>query len=219
MLIKSGNVDCSNINIKSGKINLKDTGETGVAVFSLQNENNSNKCMQIYSSQISGKDEYGKVYITPQMLILEGTESNTGGSIQMSSDGLYVIQDTHAIFYAMANTGEIYAEDLKYKTIAQTSLEAKKKNIEKLDIEAIELIKNSEIYEYNYKDEKDDDKKHIGFVIGKTRRTPNIIISKNNDGIDIYAMESILWKAMQEQQEQIESLQRKIKEMEEDKCD
>ena len=77
------------------------------------------------------------------------------------------------------------------------------------------IVKNSDIYKYNYKNEENNSKKHIGFVIGNTRRTPKEVISNSEDGIDIYAMESILWKAMQEQQEQIEILQNKIKEMEE----
>lgn len=106
-------------------------------------------------------------------------------------------------------------KNLKYQTISQSSLEEMKKNIEKLNINASEIVKNSDIYKYNYKNEESNSKKHIGFVIGNTRRTPKEVISNSEDGIDIYAMESILWKAMQEQQEQIETLQNKIKEMEE----
>lgn len=126
--------------------------------------------------------------------------------------------------WIFAGPGEIYFQmdqnsclikNLKYQTISQYSLEEMKKNIEKLDTSAINIVKDSDIYKYNYKDEDNNCKKHIGFVIGKTRRTPKEIISNSEDGIDIYAMESILWKAMQEQQEQIEILQNKIKEMEE----
>lgn len=94
------------------------------------------------------------------------------------------------------------------------STEEIKKNIVYFDDEAIKIIKNSKIYEFNYKKEKDNEKKHIGFVIGDKYETPRQIIDENNQGIDMYSMTSILWKAIQEQQEQIEELQRKIKELE-----
>jgi len=96
------------------------------------------------------------------------------------------------------------------------SLESKKKNITKFDGNAIDILKNSELYKFNYKNEKDTDKKHIGFIIpdkGGNYKTPIEVISQNKEAINSYTMTSILWKAVQEQQEIIENLQKEIKNM------
>ena len=81
-----------------------------------------------------------------------------------------------------------------------------KKNIEKFDTRAIDIVSNGSIYKFNYKIEKDTDKKHIGFIIGKKYKTPEDIIALGGQGIDQYAMCSILWKAVQELTQEIEKL-------------
>lgn len=106
-------------------------------------------------------------------------------------------------------------------TLTQTSLASVKKNFEKLE-NALKIIKDVDIYKYNFKFEVDEDKKHIGFVIGDGFNYSKEITSKNNDGADIYSMASVCIKAIQEQQEEIEKqaetiehLFNKIKELEE----
>ena len=100
--------------------------------------------------------------------------------------------------------------------LTQTSLEEHKKNFEKLD-NALDIIKNIDIYKYNMKTDNDTDKKHIGFVIGDKFNYSKEITSKENDGVDIYSFVSVCCKAIQEQQEQINELQEKIKRLESDK--
>ena len=91
-------------------------------------------------------------------------------------------------------------------SVTQTSLEKIKKNISFYSEDALETIKNAEIYSYNLKSEKDGDKKHIGFVIGDKYKTPQEVIAKSGEGIDTYAMTSILWKAVQELTKEVEKL-------------
>lgn len=93
------------------------------------------------------------------------------------------------------------------------SLEEKKKNFEKFS-NALELIKQSDIYKYNWKTEKDEHKKHIGFVIGENYNTPEEVINENRTGIDTYAMISVLWQAVKEQQEIIENLKERVEKLE-----
>lgn len=94
-----------------------------------------------------------------------------------------------------------------------------KKNIEKFDKNAIDIIKQTDIYEFNYKAEKDEHKKHIGFVIGKKYNYAKEITAEDNEnkeiGADIYSMIAVAYKAIQEQQEIIENLQNEIKELKE----
>ena len=97
-------------------------------------------------------------------------------------------------------------------TVVQTSLESEKKNFEKYE-NALETLKNIDIYKYNLKSEEDDTKKHIGFVIGDDYKYSEEVTSKNNDGVDIYSFVSLCCKAIQEQQKQIEELQKEIKEL------
>lgn len=99
------------------------------------------------------------------------------------------------------------------KNISNSSLESIKKNIVKFD-DALEIIKNSNIYEYNFKDEKDTDKKHIGFVIGDVTKnkyeTPNEVLSSNKKGIENYSMSSIEWRALQQILERLEIVEKKV---------
>ena len=99
----------------------------------------------------------------------------------------------------------------------QVSLEQMKKNISKFSKNALDIVENGEIYNFNYKTEDDTFKRHIGFVIGDKYKTPDEVISTDGNGIDTYSMISILWKAVQEQQEQIEELKKEINKLKGDK--
>ena len=100
-------------------------------------------------------------------------------------------------------------------TLTQTSLAEHKKNFEKMQDNALEVIKNIDIYKYNLKNEKDTDKKHIGFVIGDNYNYSKEVTSIDNQGVDNYSFTSLCCKAIQEQQEIIEQLQEKDKQNEE----
>ena len=93
--------------------------------------------------------------------------------------------------------------------VIQTSLESAKKDFELLD-SGLDIIKNIDIYKYHLKSEEDNDKKHIGFVIGENRNYSQEITSKGNNGADIYSFVSVCCKAIQEQQEIIEKLQKEV---------
>ena len=97
------------------------------------------------------------------------------------------------------------------------SREESKKNISKFDRSALEIIKNTDIYSFNYKAEEDKHKKHIGFVIGDKYNYAKEITAKDNEnkeiGADMYSMVSVAYKAIQEQQEIIENLQKQIDEV------
>ena len=110
----------------------------------------------------------------------------------------------------------MYASDgsITCVSLIQTSKEESKKNFEKYE-NALEQVKNTDIYRYNLKTEDDNKKKHIGFVIGKDFNYSHDITaideSSEEVGVDTYAMVSVLWQAVKEQQEQIEKLKKEIK--------
>ena len=139
-------------------------------------------------------------------------ELDTGywNSTTISPSGID-ITDSENISYNSST--HIYRSGITTPTVTQTSLKESKKNFEKLN-NALEIIKDTDIYKYNLKYENDDDKKHIGFVIGDDFKYSKEITSLNNDGVDIYSMISVCFKAIQEQQMIIEKLENKIKELE-----
>ena len=65
------------------------------------------------------------------------------------------------------------------------------------------------------KTQNNDDKKHIGFVIGDNYKYSEEITSGENEGVDIYSMVSVCFKAIQEQQEQIKMLKNEINQLKE----
>lgn len=107
------------------------------------------------------------------------------------------------------------------KAFIDNSREETKKNIEKFNKNAVEIIKNTDIYEFNYKTEKEKAKKHLGFVIGENYNYTKEITAEDDEnkeiGADLYSMISVAYKAIQEQQETIESLKSEIEKLKENK--
>lgn len=101
------------------------------------------------------------------------------------------------------------------KAFIDNSREETKKNIEKFNKNAVEIIKNTDIYEFNYKTEKEKAKKHLGFVIGENYNYTKEITAEDDEskeiGADLYSMISVAYKAIQEQQDEIDKLKETIK--------
>jgi hypothetical protein len=89
------------------------------------------------------------------------------------------------------------------------SQEEGKKNFEKLE-NALDIVKATDIYKYNYKQEKDGTKKRIGLVIGDNYNYAKEITDRENEGVDLYSMTSVCLQAIKEQQAQIEKLKEEI---------
>lgn len=98
--------------------------------------------------------------------------------------------------------------------LTQTSLKTRKKNIKKLNVNALDLIKNSNICLYNLKGEKAKSKKHIGLVIGEGYNCPNEVVSEDGQGVEQYSMTSLAWKAIQELIQENNNLKQRIEKLE-----
>ena len=167
--------------------------------------------------KFSVTDNINTVLIAPQRLWLKkGTkticwlaEDNKGkGSLQMPNDG-------HADFYGLGTGTFIDSEGITTPQLTQTSQEKNKKNFEKLQDNALDILKTIDIYKYNLKNEKDTDKKHIGFVIGDNFNYSKEVTSLDNQGVDNYSFTSLCCKAIQELSRKVEELQKEIKELKE----
>ena len=112
--------------------------------------------------------------------------------------------------YAYVNSARI--ESIYVYDLHNLSLESEKKNFEKLE-NALDIIKATDIYKYNYKKDKDGKKKHIGLVIGDKYNYAKELTDDENESVDLYTMTSVCLQAIKEQQAQIEELKKEIEEL------
>lgn len=109
--------------------------------------------------------------------------------------------------------------------INSSSSQEYKKNISAADMDALNLVKESKIYSFNYKTDSDSDfsedsagsntndtAKSYGFIV--ERETPEEVISDDGKAVNLYAMASVNWKATQELLQKITTLEEKITAME-----
>lgn len=209
---KNGNVTANsltstNATITGGKLNV--TGGTkNNPNLSVSNDNYSTKILpqDIY---VTGSDAAVNVNNTSNSSSHAYLYADrTGGGITLGGRNSNDITLRAGSSASITCYGNMYANAYNYN-----SKEEFKKNIVKFNENAIDLILNSDLYCFNYKNENNDNKKHIGFIIGAKYKTPKEIISQSGDSIDSYSTISILWKAIQEHQEQIEQMKKEIEEL------
>lgn len=151
---------------------------------------------RIEANAVSGGGVNFEMYSSSKNSSIHFNLLNYGGYADFFVDDVYCQNNIHALHYLYDSKEEI------------------KKDIEQYKERALDIINNTDVYEFNYKNVSNQ-KKTIGFVIGDNYNTANEIISDKKDGINSYSVMGILWKAIQELQQQIEELKNKIKEMEE----
>ena len=190
---KDGTISCTNANIQGtikanngniGKFEINEEGFLTITKDGLRMTLNSNGLIFMNGNAIVGNFQVFNGNTTVNLLRADGGNS------------------------------ALTVDDITARNYNNLSLERYKKNISKFKCNAVEIIEKAEIYTFNYKNEDDSHKKHIGFIIGKKYSTPKEIVSNNKKSIDIYSFISLCCKAIQEQQEEIETLKKKIDEME-----
>ncbi len=136
---------------------------------------------------------------------------NINGEIDVANGGEIILNRYNG---GTTNQTIIMATGITTPKLTQTSLKSKKKNIKQLQVNALELIKNSDICLYNLKGEKEGSKKHIGLVIGEGYNCPNEVISEDGQGVEQYSMTSLAWKAIQELITENQNLRQRIEKLE-----
>lgn len=188
---KNGDMTCNNANMKNatidgGKIILNSKNYTAMKI------NGSSGYMSFDDNALHMYDQSG---------------AGGGIDLQFTGQPLIIVENQSGYF---TGTTTIVGNHISTGTLTQTSLAERKKNFEKMQNGALNIIKNIDIYKYNLKNEKDTDKKHIGFVIGDNYNYSKEVTSLDNTGVDNYSFTSLCCKAIQEQQEQIEKLKKEI---------
>lgn len=167
---------------------------------------------QLYANQLIEIDDdnvsLGKVtYNNIDTHWLSMNNSTGQNTIQIiAEEGQILLWDTN-----YQNSIRIVGEtgNITCVSLTQTSKAEEKKDFEKYE-GALKEIENIDIYKYRMK--KEDDKKHIGFVIGDDFKYSKEVTNQNNDGVDVYSFVSLCCQAIKELQEEIKELRGKINE-------
>lgn len=124
------------------------------------------------------------------------------------SGGTIVATDPQASLWIGQNT-------VKANTITQTSSRKKKKYIKEFKESALDIIKEAEIKTFLYKNENKAHKRHLGVIMEDSN---DIIVNQEKNGVDLGAMVSLAWKAIQEFENENKQLTGRVKELEERLC-
>lgn len=191
---KNGNMNCNDATMNNGTLN-------NVTI----NGGNLNLVGTETSPTVTITDLYNNTLeMYPQNFIMEYDYFGEKVTNYIQKGGYYVENGS--------SSTTVWYNGITTPTLTQTSLAESKKNFEKLQGNALETIKNIDIYKYNLKSEKDTDKKHIGFVIGDNYKYSKEVTSIDNQGVDNYSFTSLCCKAIQELSQQVEELKKQLKE-------
>lgn len=213
-------ISSNNFNVdKNGNILLKGKYTDDSSLSSLVIDNNTYTKLKEYCNRIKMSNSIANISAdigvgdassgVMATIGVHGTSGTEFAELSIEdSTGTAILTIAGGGNYSYVKPGYMQSHEFR-----NTSLESLKKNFNKFN-EALSIIKESEIYEYNFKSEKNDEKKHIGFVIpdkGGDYKTPEQVISKDCKAIEIYSMASIMWKAIQELTEKVEKLEEEKK--------
>lgn len=206
-----GSMEAKNGTFTGGNISLSGGTNQNNAKFIIEDPTNNQKFAYITPNSIQAGDSSGNDgYFAFNEGVLNVGKGNNGSYLQLTQrdDG------TRGKFYmsvtdAYVTQGSMHALEYHYDSLAE-----KKKNIKLYEKNAINIIKNTDVYEFNYKSQEDNYKKNIGFVIGDNYRTSKEIFTNDKVGINSYSVLGVLWKAVKEQQKQIEEFQQRFKKLE-----
>ena len=221
-----GNMKCNNANIK-GNIQAGSLIEgSSIVGSSIQagdyddftvNSNGTVRCKNLYMIDDStGQSTKFAIYSENQDRKISFYHSSIHFGKYSTESGTVLTLSNYG------DSGHIWCSGtIEAKSYANISKEDEKENILKLNDnvsnkkvtrKAVEIIKDTDICEYNF---KGNNNTSIGLVIGDGYKTPEEVLSENKSGVDLYSMVSLSWKAIQELLEIINKQGQEIQELKE----
>ena len=184
--------------------------------------------MEIKQTQIDINDDifvaYGKGIRVPEIFTYNYDTYPVEGIV---GDVVWAYSNTAYMSYDASDTRFVFMVDVisnfQFSGTAfnVVSDERKKENIEDVDENCSEIVKNIEVKTFNYKDDKKK-KKNIGYTAQDVKKkVPSkfeAVVSDYGDymGLDYGKMSAILWHALQEQMEIISKLESRLFEAEDE---
>lgn len=227
-LDKNGNMTCNNANVTGGSIKLTGNyaGSSSGSNFIINN--NTYTKLNLFSNRVSLANDTADIGCSMAI-----GDYHSGVSTSIGCNGInpqnfvgMSIEDEEGTAKIDCSANDNYTSikpsGITTPKVTQTSIKSKKKNIKKLKIDALELIKNADVCEYNFKSEKKGTKKHIGLVIGEGYNCPEQIISEDGQGIEQYSYTSLVTRALQQyiqqQDKLISDLTKRLEKLEKEAC-
>lgn len=195
--IKTGQIDAERI--KAGKLSGMELSGAKIDCYMLKSMSSLSSYTELTAGNIN--------------VVAAGYETNiSGGYITIQGRGVMCYGDSAksvATSYLTLSGGTLVADNgslyigqntVKANTITQTSSRKLKKYIKAFKGSALDIINNTEVKTYLYKNENKSHKRHVGVIMEDVNE---IIVNQEKSGIDIGAMTSISWKAIQELEEEL----------------
>lgn len=210
--IKTGNIFISG-DVAMGNITFEDT-RTGTILMNIRPQNVVDyPAIDILGNISFYANQAGSNSFKIGECLFTDIGDITGKHVYIEGD---ITSTENLIAYKGINCTDGYVSG---KAFINNSREETKKNIKRYTDNAIKIIKDTDIYKFNYKTDNSTSKESIGFVIGDKYKYSKELTAVDENGKEIgantYNMISIAYKAIQEQQEQIEKLQAKDKQKDE----
>lgn len=230
-----GNMTCSNATFTNGNIDTPNFKVDASGSVTMTDNPKSQTEANLYIISDKGKTYQSETFYQSRGIFsYEGPEREAGAYLAVGGGitpqvGAFKDYPDSSEYYTAALDPEmiiiqksgkeisqtvIRPSGIETPTVTQTSLESEKKNFEKFE-NGLDVINNVDIYKYHLKGQEDTDKKHIGFVIGDNYNYREEITSQNNNGVDLYSMIAVTYKAIQEQQAEIQELRNEISKLKE----
>jgi hypothetical protein len=166
-----------------GVIKLKDTGGNWLSVVGNMIQNPSGDGNLV----LSAGDGSG-------LLVLKAPTNSI--RMQIGSDGLRVANKNYDGYMP------VFASEF-----TNASKRELKKNIVDFAGNGEEIINSAIVRNFNYNTENDNELPHVGLIV---EEAPVEVINPKGEGIDLYAMGSVAWKAIQEMSAKISALETRI---------
>lgn len=187
---QTGSVVAKNISILGGTLDISNSGGTIITLKDTLN----NKTMTIGGSNIRVGDSNS--YIDIFYNVVNFKDGNYTSSI--GADGTEY------------HYGSSYTRVDAINGVTHSSSEKFKKNINK-ENNCLDILNKCDVYNYLFREEEDNSKKHIGLIIGEKYNTPLEVIHSNGEAIDLFNMVGVMWGAIKELNEKVERLERSNK--------
>lgn len=234
-ILEDGSIECKNATLKDGNIMMEST-EINPTVTVTSSLGSAYRELSLMGGAVwvnrytdtTKEENTEQGYLSTDAVMLDVANPDKSGVIYNHAQLGFNTTNNYGPNYEpvldlwkngvnIAQVGEVcsYFKNLRYEVIASNSLEKLKKNFSKFN-NGLKLINQSDIYSYNFKDENDETKKHIGLVIGENYNTPKEILTDDNQAIDLYSMISVAWQSIKELNTKVEELEKRIKELESD---
>ena len=216
----AGAVEATNLTLKGGAIQMTSSSATSDWIQLSKASTSSTPSYSVGASPTDSGIKYfvnaGLNYRASFQVLRNISGSQNHVKLEMMSVSTSNTQVGEASLSSNGNA--FFTGTCSATTFSNISSEEKKRSIEPYKDSALDKIKATDIYTYSYENEKKGANKHIGLVIGEKYNTPKELVvdteGEDAQGIDLYAMISMAWKAIQEQQEKIESLEKRVAELE-----